>query len=210
MVVHPIVVLPDFSPMFGNDKDKAIVIKKWIQTEERKYAYIVMRPRRTWHEVFLAKAKREKQKLEQEDRDETVKAINQKREPDLKVKKEKTHTDLTTTQVKTALEDYKAEQAAKNKLIAEKKKKEKHDREIKKKEIKASKNPKGMAEEIGKPEEECDVDEERVVTVEDIVSYHSEEDGCDDYECADDEEDDDIGVDEDDGEDDNNNDDEYL
>ena len=67
-----------------------------------------------------------------------------------------------------------------------------------------------MAEEIGKPEEECDVDEERVVTVEDIVSYHSEEDGCDDYECADDEEDDDIGVDEDDGEDDNNNDDEYL
>ena len=120
---------------------------------------------------------------------------------------------MTTTQVKTALEEYKAEQAAKNKLIAEKKKKEKHDCEIKKKEIKASthipkRNPKGMAEEIGKLKEECDVDEERVVTVEDIVSYHSEEDGCD--KCADDEEDDDIGVDEDDGEDDNNDDEEYL
>ena len=207
MVVRPIVVLPDFSPMFGNDKNKAIVIEKWIQTEERKYAYIVMRPRGTWHEVFLAKAKREKEKLQQEDRVETVEAINQEREPDLKVKKEKTLTNLTRTQVRTALEEYKAEQAEKKKQLAEKKQKEKHDREIKQKETKASKNPEGMAEEIGKPEEECDAD---VVTVEDIASYYSEDDGCDDDECADEEEDNEIGVDEDDGEYDNTDDDEYL
>ena len=213
-VVRTIVVLPDFSPVFGNGK-KAIVIEKWIQTEERKYAYIVMRPRGTWHEVFLAKAKREKEKLQQEDRVETVKAKKEKREPDLKVKKEKTHTNLTTTQVNRALEEYKAEQAAKKKQSAEKKTKKKdYDNQAKVapgKPVSSMKPPKRnrgcMAEEIGKPEEECDSDEERVLTEEDLASYHSEEDGCDDYECADDEEDEDVGVDEEDGKDDNNDDD---
>jgi hypothetical protein len=51
-IVRPLIVIPDFSPSFDNNKN-GVNIDQWITHEDRKHAYTIVRPRDHWHMAFL-------------------------------------------------------------------------------------------------------------------------------------------------------------
>jgi len=83
-IERPVVVIPDFSPIF-DDNDKSAIVTQWIRDNERKHSYIIMRPRSTWHEVFINKAKHEKKVFIQKDREEAKLAALENRQPEEKL-----------------------------------------------------------------------------------------------------------------------------
>ena len=63
-IVRPLIVVRDFSPTFSGTK-KGVNIDLWVETVERQFAWIIVRPRDLWHSVFMELAK--KHHLEEEE-----------------------------------------------------------------------------------------------------------------------------------------------
>jgi hypothetical protein len=53
--IRPLIVVPDFDPIFYNNTT-GVTVEHWVQTEERRNSVIVVRPRDHWHLAFLALA----------------------------------------------------------------------------------------------------------------------------------------------------------
>ena len=51
-IIRPLIVVPDFSPTFSETK-KGVNIDLWVETQQRQFAWIILRPRDQWHIVFL-------------------------------------------------------------------------------------------------------------------------------------------------------------
>jgi hypothetical protein len=51
-IVRPLIVIPDFSPSFDNNKN-GVNIDQWVTHEDRKHAFTIVRPRDHWHVAFL-------------------------------------------------------------------------------------------------------------------------------------------------------------
>ena len=56
-IVRPLIVVRDFSPTFSGTK-KGVNIDLWVETKERQFAWIIVRPRDLWHLVFMELAKK--------------------------------------------------------------------------------------------------------------------------------------------------------
>ena len=56
-IIRPLVVIPDFSPTFEDDDKKRVVVDEWIKSDCRKHSFIIVRPRSTWHAVFISQAR---------------------------------------------------------------------------------------------------------------------------------------------------------